>query len=423
MDPDLIPLEWHTETRVVSSLAPFEHNPRILTEKQAEDLRHSLERFNLVEIPAVNTNNMIVAGHQRLKIMEMLGRGKETIEVRVPNRALTDEEFREYLVRSNKNTGEWNWDVLANAFDTDKLLEWGFTEEELDIATPIEEADDNVPPIDNTPAVTAPGDVYEFTFGKLTNRIACGDCLDLELVKKLMAGKEADMVFTDPPWNVGLGTNEDSDKAQGKLSRPIQNDQMDTEAFVQFLRDSFTSTASVLKPGGMVYVVMSAQEWGSIMQAMKECGYHWSSTIIWVKDALILSRKDYHTQFEPIWYGWKDGEARLHPLLDRKQSDVWTIDRPKNSESHPTMKPIELVARAVTNSSNPSAMVTDFFSGSGSTAVACARTKRNFCGIELEPKYVDVIVRRLIEFMEANAIVFNLKRNEENIDQSQFKKA
>jgi ParB-like chromosome segregation protein Spo0J len=125
------PLAWHTENRKVKDLCPYENNPRILTEKQAQDLRASLEKFNLVEIPAINTNNMLVAGHQRIKIMMMLGRGEEEIDVRVPNRPLTDEEFREYLIRSNKNTGEWDFEMLANEWDAEAPLAFGFTPKEL----------------------------------------------------------------------------------------------------------------------------------------------------------------------------------------------------------------------------------------------------------------------------------------------------
>ena len=161
------------------------------------------------------------------------------------------------------------------------------------------------------------------------------------------------------------------------------------------------------KEGAITYVVMSAQEWGNLMLTLKENNYHWSSTIIWKKDRLVLSRKDYHTQYEPIFYGWKEGAPRLHPLKDRKQSDVWDIERPHVSEEHPTMKPIELISRAVLNSSNRGDAVLDLFAGSGSTLIACEQTNRINFSMELDPHYCQVIINRWEEFTGGKAIKIN----------------
>lgn len=140
--------------------------------------------------------------------------------------------------------------------------------------------------------------------------------------------------------------------------------------------------------------MLSAQEWGSLMPVMSECGFHWSSTIIWAKDQFVLSRKDYHTQYEPIWYGWEGSKPRLHPVDDRTQSDLWEIERPKRSDEHPTMKPVKLVARAIVNSSCEGDMVLDLFGGSGSTLIACEQTGRKCRTMELDPGYCDVIIDR-----------------------------
>ncbi|SPF55216.1 ParB domain protein nuclease (fragment) [Candidatus Desulfosporosinus infrequens] len=172
------------------------------------------------------------------------------------------------------------------------------------------------------------------------------------------------------------------------------NDSMSTADFKDFMLKVFTTMSKVSEPGCMTYVVMSAQEWGSLMDALREVGYHWSSTIIWRKDSLVLSRKDYHTQYEPIWYGWLEGSARLCPLVERKQSDVWDIARPKRSEEHPTMKPVELVARSIVNSSHKGELVLDLFGGSGTTILAAEQTERVCYSMELDPKYADVIVKR-----------------------------
>lgn len=227
--------------------------------------------------------------------------------------------------------------------------------------------------------------------------VMCGDSVSHDDVDKLFNGKQADIIFTDPPWNVAYGESNHPSWKTGK-DRTIQNDNMG-EDFIPWMDAVFGTMAEFSKDGCMTYVVMSAQEWGGLMNSLRDNGFHWSSTIIWNKDHLVLSRKDYHTKYEPIWYGWKDGDSRLHPLADRKQSDVWDIDRPTKSEEHPTMKPIELCARAVRNSSNKNDIVLDLFLGSGSTLIACEQTDRTCYGMELDPKYTDVIRKRWAKFV------------------------
>ena len=144
----------------------------------------------------------------------------------------------------------------------------------------------------------------------------------------------------------------------------------------------------------MIYVVMSAQEWGNMMLELRDKGMHWSSTVIWTKDTAVLSRKDYNTQYEPIWYGWEGSESRAHPVEDHTQTDVWQIKRPKRSDEHPTMKPVELVARAILNSSNRGENILDLFGGSGTTMIAAEQTGRTCYMMELDPHYCDVIIDR-----------------------------
>lgn len=184
----------------------------------------------------------------------------------------------------------------------------------------------------------------------------------------------------------------------GYKPRTIKNDFMSTEAFKDFLSEDFNKMAQVSKDGTMTYVVMSAQEWANVMTTMYEADFHWSSTIIWNKDRLVLSRKDYHTKYEPIWYGWKNGDARLHPLISRKEVDVWDVERPSKSDLHPTMKPIKLITTAINNSSKINDLVLDLFGGSGSTLIAAEQTDRICYMMELDEKYVDVIVNRYHSF-------------------------
>ena len=234
------------------------------------------------------------------------------------------------------------------------------------------------------------GDLFEIGF----HRLLCGDSTDSDAVAKLMNGEMADMVFTDPPWNVNYGAVKEGN-AMGYKPRTIMNDSMSTADFKDFMGSAFAVMAMFSKKGCPTYVVMSAQEWGNLMLALHENAYHWSSTIIWNKSHLVMSRKDYHTKYEPIWYGWLGGSPRLCPVEDRKQSDVWDVDRPTKSELHPTTKPIALIDIALNNSSKQGNLIMELFTGSGSTMVASHQLNRKCYGMELDPKYCQVIIDRM----------------------------
>jgi DNA modification methylase len=229
------------------------------------------------------------------------------------------------------------------------------------------------------------------------HRLRCGDSTAQTDLDELLQGKLADILFTDPPWNVNYGAVK-AGNAQGYKPRTILNDHMTDDKWAEFVAGFCGAFQAGTKPGALAYVVMSAQEWPSLDKGLREAGFHWSSTIIWVKDSLVLSRKDYHTQYEPIWYGWNDGGPRLMQVPDRKQSDIWNVARPKVSELHPTTKPVELIERALLNSSVRESVVLDLFGGSGSTLIACEAQGRHARLMELDPKYVDVIVKRWQDF-------------------------
>lgn len=249
---------------------------------------------------------------------------------------------------------------------------------------------DDVPPPPPTPYVK-PGEMYELG----AHRILCGSSTEPSDVDRLMAGTLADICWTDPPWNVALG--EGGTYTAKRKNRLIANDNLGDE-FPGFCWLFCVETSRILKPGAPVYLAMSSSEWSTIDLALKAAGFHWSTTIIWAKDSLVLSRRDYHSQYEPIWYGWKEGAARLSEVEDRTQSDLWTIPRPKRSDEHPTMKPVELVARALNNSSLRGATVFEPFSGSGTTILASEMTGRRCRAIELEPRYVQVAIERWEKF-------------------------
>ena len=294
--------------------------------------------------------------------------------------------------------GEWDWELLKDEWDTDLLVEWVL---DLEFGT-LDEDNDGLTDEDEIPEleeehISKLGDVWILG----NHRLMCGDSTKSEDVGLLMNGIKADMVFTDPPWNVNYGADQ---KHPSWKPRTILNDFMGTEDFKDFMDSTFAQLNEHSNKGCPTYVVMSAQEWGNMMLTLAMNEYHWSSTIIWNKSSLVLSRKDYHTKYEPIWYGWLEGEARLCPLEDRKQSDVWDIDRPSRSELHPTTKPVELVERAIKNSSKKDDYVLDLFGGSGTTLIAAEKSNRKNMSMELDPKYVDVIIKRWQEYTGKDAI-------------------
>lgn len=405
----------------ITDLKPAEYNPRRISDEDYQKLKNSISTFGLVDPIIVNLKNMhIVGGHQRYDVLldehmldndflaelPMIRLGDVGFVFTDTNLSIADDDHEKALnLALNKISGEWDElklqplleelelspiDIELTGFSEPELEEWNIDTTEETGEGVVE--DDYVEP-DELEVSVKKGDIY-----KLGNhRLMCGDSTNDEDIKKLMNNQKADMIFTDPPWNVNYGAVK-SDNPQGYTTRKILNDSMTSDQFKEFLTNIFTAVKEILHDGAITYVVMSAQEWGNIMNVLSQCEFHWSSTIIWVKDRLILSRKDYHTQYEPIWYGWLSNSRRLHPLKDRKQSDVWEIPRPTKSEEHPTMKPIELCARAITNSTDPDNNVIDIFGGSGSTLLACEQTNRNCYSMELDPKYCQVIINRWEEF-------------------------
>jgi DNA modification methylase len=366
------------------------NNPRLIKDDKFKKLVNSIKEFpKMLEIrPIVVNDDMIVlGGNMRLRACKEAGL-KEVPIIKVSD--LTEDEQRQFIIKDNVSGGEWDWDMIANEWDVEQLDEWG-----LDVPVfPQIELEAEEDDFDTTPPeepLTVLGDLYEI--GK--HRLLCGDSTDSDQVAKLMNEEKADMVFTDPPWNVNYGAVEKGNP-MGYKPRTIMNDSMSTDDFKDFMGSAFSMMAMYSKKGCPTYIVMSAQEWGNLMLALHENGYHWSSTIIWNKSHLVMSRKDYHTKYEPIWYGWLDGAPRLCPVEDRKQSDVWDVDRPTKSELHPTTKPIALIDIALNNSSKVGNLILELFAGSGSTMVAAHQLKRKCYGMELDPKYCDVIVKRML---------------------------
>ena len=376
----------------IESIRPYENNAKIHTPEQIEQIKNSILEFGNNDPIAIDASGVIIEGHGRLMALKELGYTEVEV-IRLGH--LSEEQRKAYTLIHNKltmNTG-FDLDILAEELGAIENINMADFDFDLDILTDLiledtEEDDFDPTPDEQAEPIAKLGDIW-----KLGNhRLMCGDSTDKKCVEKLMDGEQAEMAFTDPPWNVNYGAVKDGN-AQGYKPRTILNDFMGTEDFKEFMNKAFACLNFAQKDGAMTYVVMSAQEWGNMMLTLAGNDYHWSSTIIWNKDSLVLSRKDYHTKYEPIWYGWKEG-TRLCPLEDRKQSDVWDIPRPKKSEEHPTMKPVELVVRAIKNSSRPGNIVIDLFGGSGTTLIAAEQSGRKCRMMELDPKYCDVIIKR-----------------------------
>jgi len=402
-------LKWTTEKRLIKELIPYEHNPRKLTKDQLEQLTKSLKKFDLVEIPAINLDNKIIAGHQRLKVMSTIGMGDELIDVRVPNRLLTDEEYKEYNIRSNKNTGEWDWEVLGNVFDKDQLVEWGFNELELGLMVLGEDGfDESANSGDSTSPLVKTGELWQLG----THRLLCGDSTKKEDWDTLMQGEKAQLIFTDPPYNVDYKSSAGNSYSKGKYGGKgkIFNDNKNDEDCLFFYTEVLNRLYENSKDDVSLYWWFAMDNSVVNRQAWLTSKWHYLQTIIWLKNQMVLSLGvDYHRMYEPCMFGYK--EKKKH-YLNRKIAnykdvfalekedflelmDVWYERRDAMQDYiHPTHKPIRLAERALNKNSRPGDIVVDAFGGSGSTLMACEQSGRKSRLIEMDPKFVQTILKR-----------------------------
>ena len=375
----------------ISELIEAEYNPRRLTKDQYKQLKDSLLRFGVVDPVLVNINedrkNIIIGGHQRTRVWSDLGNDSiPCVEL-----DLSLEQEKELNVRLNKNTGEFDFDMLANYFNEDELIEWGFDEEELDLNFDDEEpeaSEDDYQEPDEVQTNIVQGDLITFEKnGEELHRLLCGSSLETDSWEKLTNGKEIDLVVTDPPYNVAY-------EGKTKDALTIQNDSMSGNDFYQFLYDFYTATNAYVKKGGGWYVWHADSEGANFRKAMVEAGILLKQCLVWVKNSMVMGRQDYHWKHEPCLYGWKEGAAH-NWYTDRKQTTVLEFDRPLRNAEHPTMKPIPLIAYQIKNSSKKGQLVADGFLGSGTTMIASHQLGRFSCGCELDPKYCQVITDRM----------------------------
>jgi DNA modification methylase len=398
-------MDLQIEQWPVERLIPYARNARTHSDEQVAQVAASIAEFGFVNPILVGPDGVLIAGHARL----LAARKLRLTEVPVLVLGhLTETQRRALVIADNRLAMNAGWDeemlrvelesLQEDGFDLDIV---GFSDDEIeDLLRGPEETtggqtdEDAVPEAPET-AVTVPGDVW--ILGQ--HRLLCGDSTQMDAVEKVLAGGLADMVFTDPPYNVNYGATM-KDKLRGK-KRKIANDNLGQD-FEQFLRDSCVNILAVTK--GAIYVCMSSSEIHTLQRVFREAGGHWSTFVIWAKNTFTMGRSDYQRQYEPILYGWKEGTDHFW-CGARDQGDVWFVKKPVVNDLHPTMKPVELVERAIRNSSKGRDTVLDPFGGSGTTLIACEKAARQARLIELEPKYCDVIVRRWQEFSGMQAVL------------------
>jgi len=404
----------------VDKLIPCARNARTHSAEQVAQIAASIAEFGFVNPVLIGPDNVIIAGHARLLAARKLGMTEVPVIVLDH---LTPTQRRALVIADNRLALSAGWDeemlrvelaaLREDEFDLDLI---GFTAEELEelLVDPEAEAaghtdEDAVPDVPEA-AVTVPGDVWILS----SHRLLCGDATQIADVEKVLAGGLADMVFSDPPYGVNYGATM-KDKLRGKL-RTIANDNLGA-AFEPFLREACANMLAVTK--GALYICMSSSELHTLYRAFTESGGHWSTFIIWAKNTFTMGRSDYQRQYEPMLYGWKEGADHFW-CGARDQGDVWFVKKPVRNDLHPTQKPVELIERALRNSSKSRDTVLDPFAGSGSTLIACEKTGRKARLIELEPRYCDVAVVRWLDFagrpavLEGDGRAFEELRDERN---------
>jgi DNA modification methylase len=369
------------KTVKLSEVKSNPNNPRIIKDDKFRKLVKSIKEFpKMLEIRpiVVNADMIVLGGNMRLKACKEAGL-KEVPVIFADD--LTDEEQKQFIIKDNVGFGEWDWDMIANEWDAEQVEEWGLDIPEFSIKEELEAEEDDYEMPDEVQTDIVLGDLFQIG----DHRLLCGDSTDSDQLAKLMNGEKADICHTDPPYNINY-------EGGSKKREKIANDKLDD--FPKFLYDVYTTISTGLKKGGAIYVWHASSETHNFIQQFLDAGFLFKSYIVWNKNNSTFGRSDYHWKHEPCIYGWLDGASHKWSG-DRKQTTVWDIDRPSKSEEHPTMKPIALCSKPIENSSDVNDIVLDVFLGSGSTMVAAHQLKRKCYGMELDPKYCQVIVDRM----------------------------
>lgn len=366
----------------IDEVIPYENNPRNNDEAVAY-VAESIKQCGYCSPIIIDEDNVILCGHTRLKALKQLGY-KEVECVR--KSGMTDEQKKKYRILDNKTAevAEWNFDLLEEELKDLDFGDFDFGFDDMpELSEPVEITEDEVPEVDDkSEPITKPGDIWQL--GK--HRLMCGDSTDASAVAALMNGKEADLLLTDPPYNVAYESKTDD-------ALTMENDKMGSDEFYDFLTSAFSAAVEVLKAGGAFYIWHADVNGLDFRLALKASGLTLRQTLIWNKNAITLGRQDYQWKHEPCFYGWKDG-AGHNWYSDRCQTTVLDFNKPTRNGEHPTMKPVELFAYQIQNSTKKGEAVLDLFGGSGTTIIACEQTGRIGYSMELDPKYCDVIIKR-----------------------------
>ena len=369
----------------IEKLKPYKNNARTHSDEQIEKIAKSMKEFGFINPILVDGNLNVIAGHGRILGAKKLGM-KEVPCLFIED--LTEEQKRAYIIADNRLAEDAGWDKELLKIELEDLKNMnfditltGFELEDFDFSmdeTKVieDEFDENVP----EEPTSKKGEIYKL--GK--HFLMCGDSTDINDVEKLMNGVKADMLLTDPPYNVDY---------EGGTGLTIQNDNMDDETFREFLRVSFFNANSVMKEGAVFYIWHADSEGYNFRGACHDIGWKVRQCLIWCKNTLVMGRQDYHWKHEPCLYGWKEGASHLW-TSDRKQTTVLEFDRPSVSKEHPTMKPVGLFDYLIKNNTKKDDIVLDLFAGSGTSIIACEQNGRIAYSMELDPKYVDVIISR-----------------------------
>ena len=386
--------EMKMETRSLASLRPAEYNPRVQlqpADPEYQNIKRSIETFGYVDPIIINQDGTIIGGHQRYNVMKDLG----YTEAQVVVVDLDKNNEKALNIALNKITGEWDeiklkdllLDLDLNDYD---LTATGFSSKEVEdlvirLDKDVEAEDDDFDADADYESIEEPvtqrGDIWILG----DHRLMCGDSTDLGDVNTLMGGEEADLVITDPPYNVNYKDGS------------IKNDNMDEGSFEDFLQNAFLAMFENMKPGAAAYIFHADSEGLAFRRAFRDAGFKLAECLIWEKNSFVLGRQDYQWIHEPCLYGWKEGEAHSW-YGDRSQTTVMEFPKPKKNDVHPTMKPVEMLVYLLQNSSKRGDVVLDTFGGSGSTLIACEQTGRVCKTVELDPRYCDAIRRRWAEF-------------------------
>lgn len=374
----------------IKELKPYEKNPR-RNDEAVRFVASSIKEFGFKVPIIVDKDMVIIAGHTRYKAAKKL-KLKEVPVIMADD--LTDEQVKAFRLADNKvaERSEWDFDLLTDELtdilDID-MEQFGF-EFDGGVEDEVQEDDFEIEPPKEPKAKL--GDVYQL--GR--HRLMCGDSTKVEDVEKLMNGSQADLLLTDPPYNVDY-------EGKTKEALKIENDHMGDDSFYQFLYDVFATAYAVMRDGAAFYIWYASKEVVNFSKSITEAGLTVKQELIWNKNSMVMGRQDYQWKHEPCLYGWKE-TASHNWYSDRKQTTVIDIDRPTRNALHPTMKPIPLFDYLIKNSSQKGDVILDLFMGSGTTLMACEQNGRVAYGMEFDPRYVDVIIERWEQFTGEQAV-------------------